>query len=541
MDRLLSIRSYFQYSSRWGNGAFPRPGALRNWAHFLRACLVTLAVAQMPSVVPPFHQYILPKDFLFCLIALLLVYSGSRNPRPASVALFDSIIICSLIYSAGLSVLRAQNQSFALRQLAMMIATYCMYKGSQEWASRGRRRHLMWSVVMMAAFAASTVLIEAYRLIPVAQVGHEFPVGTVGTRAQVGHLIALVLPAALFFSASYLSVARVLIFIVFGAALVLSGSPVSYVGSCLSVGTLFFLSLSLSRADTRKIIVRRLCLPIAALVVGLFLGWAVPNGIPLQDRSSLRDSIQAEAGSLRMIKSHLLFGVGPGNWSIHYPRFAKVGDPYYEPLARDPTPWNSGNDLLRFTAELGIIGLVLVATAAFILAYQVAMQLRSRSVRDQRLAAVAAATWVTTGITSVFGATLQHPIPLAAATILLAVTTAGKQPTMPSRFSMAATTGLSIGMIALSGVALATFGRHTLAAGLLVRDASSDNLRRAVAVDPSFYEAQMALAAALIERGDCSRAIYHAAAARQLRPNALAPAGMLDRCHGLQLGDVRGQ
>src|SRR6185295_3842609 len=67
--------------------------------------------------------------------------------------------------------------------------------------------------------------------------------------------------------------------------------------------------------------------------------------------------------SLALVPGHPLFGVGPGNWFVHYPRVTHAGDPAYAGQQIIPTnPWPS-SDWVAMLVERGAVGALLLLAA----------------------------------------------------------------------------------------------------------------------------------------------------------------------------------
>src|SRR4029079_11642632 len=81
--------------------------------------------------------------------------------------------------------------------------------------------------------------------------------------------------------------------------------------------------------------------------------------------------------SLAMTRAHPAFGVGPGNWSVLYPKFASRHDQSMSQSveATRYNPWPS-SDWAAFLSERGVLGCLLLAL--------VMVGLMIRAVRDVR-------------------------------------------------------------------------------------------------------------------------------------------------------------
>ena len=65
-----------------------------------------------------------------------------------------------------------------------------------------------------------------------------------------------------------------------------------------------------------------------------------------------------------MAVAHPVFGVGPGNWAVEYPKFASRNDPSLNDEGMTSNPWPS-SDWVAFVAERGFAAVVVYALALF--------------------------------------------------------------------------------------------------------------------------------------------------------------------------------
>ena len=118
--------------------------------------------------------------------------------------------------------------------------------------------------------------------------------------------------------------------------------------------------------------IRRRVSQLAAMgALGLALALVLPNTLNWRSDSPYLDSLTGVANykegsgkgrliqygnTLRMAADDPVLGVGPGNWSVHYPRYMSPGDPSFDADDIIPTnPWPS-SDWMAFLAERGVAG-----------------------------------------------------------------------------------------------------------------------------------------------------------------------------------------
>jgi O-antigen ligase len=278
---------------------------------------------------------------------------------------------------------------------------------------------------------------------------------------------------------------------------------------------------------------------IAAVIASLTL----PNALEWKSDSPYLDSVRgvvnykegSGAGrgvqyrnSLRLAAAHPVFGVGPGNWAVDYPKVASRNDPSLNDEGMTSNPWPS-SDWVAFVAERGIAAVALYALALFGLLMGAWRRARAATTTHERLGAVAlAATVVIAAIVGAFDAVLLIAIPsLFLWTIVGALSPAGKpRMTVPANIR-----GPVFGAAVVLAVLIVLRSTGQIAAMSLYTSATTTTqASRAALLDPGSYRINMRLADSYAARGDCRRVRQYAGAARELYPNAAEPKRLLRRC-----------
>jgi hypothetical protein len=239
------------------------------------------------------------------------------------------------------------------------------------------------------------------------------------------------------------------------------------------------------------------------------------------------------SNSLRMTQAHPLFGVGPGNWPVAYPKFASRNDPS---LSQEDgvvsNPWPS-SDWVAYLAERGVIGFALLLAAMFGLFGRAVRDLRSGQTRDpdRVLTAIAlVGTLVATAVVGTFDAVLL----IAAPTFFFWTLAGALAP--PGKGAITFSSGVrKLGPALVLALGVLTIARSTTQlAAMPVYSTSSklSALQQAAWLDPGSYRIRLRLAHAYQGRGDCVRARAQARAARDLFPNAGEPKRILSACGG---------
>jgi hypothetical protein len=237
--------------------------------------------------------------------------------------------------------------------------------------------------------------------------------------------------------------------------------------------------------------------------------------------------------SLRMAAAHPILGVGPGNWPVVYPKYARRGDPS---MSQDDgltsNPWPS-SDWVAYLSERGIVGVGLLVVAMLGLAIRALRDLRGGASGDPERVLTAIAligTLVAATVVGAFDAVL-----LVAAPTFFVWTLAGalSPPASGGKLVEDATRSTGV-IIALAFAAIAIARSATQAAAIAVYStgAKLPAIQRAGLLDPGSYRIRTRLAQVYLARGDCAHARVQAHAAHDLFPSAGEPKRAIAACGG---------
>jgi hypothetical protein len=237
--------------------------------------------------------------------------------------------------------------------------------------------------------------------------------------------------------------------------------------------------------------------------------------------------------SLRMMTTNPILGVGPGNWSVEYPRYASRSDPSMSNTDDGTTanPWPS-SDWVAFAAERGAPAAMLLALFFIALLGLAAWNTRVARGADALLGALAlAATVIVTLVVGSFDAVLLLAPPALFVWSLLGALAEPASPTAQRRpVSEGVRRWLGPAVLAF-GVLAAARGATQIAAMKVANGTSKTGaLSRASQLDPGNFRVRMHLAEAYKEAGHCERARPEARDARELLPMAEAPRQLLAAC-----------
>jgi len=132
---------------------------------------------------------------------------------------------------------------------------------------------------------------------------------------------------------------------------------------------------------------------------------------------ALRTRLGLWRRTVALVREHPLFGVGPGNWPVHFPRLAEPGATRDGVLTATLAPRQAHDDLLERAAETGLVGVAaLVLLGAGVV---IAARRRLASAETRLPAAAAAGSLVALLAAGLTGFPLEMPGTLALAGLAL--------------------------------------------------------------------------------------------------------------------------
>lgn len=505
-------------------------------------------------------RFFVPKDLVLHVVALV---AGAIAMRHIVITRSDRFLVWFLGLSA-ISALFATNHWLAFRALAISTSAALLF-----WIARSmnleERLALVNAIALAIVVVAITSLVQAYGVDLAIFSVNRVPGGTLGNRNFVAHAAAFGYPLLLF--AAFVSERRFawrgIAVTIVTAALVLTRSRAAWLAFA-AVLLVVFAGVLLSPVMRRE---RRTWSRLAALLLfaagGVAVALVVPNALKWRSRNPYLESVQRvtdfKGGSGRgrlvqyersmlMSLRHPLLGVGPGNWSVDYPRFAIRDDPSMSDSDAGMTfnPWPS-SDWVAFVSERGLAATLLLL---LFLWGVVARGLRAHppgsqvsGVRSQDIIGAPDTRHPTPGGP---GDALE-PVPtytIAAARVALVGLIAGAIVTglfdavlllaLPAYLVFAAAGALStagepagyrfavIACIVISAAGAVRSVSQLVAMDIYSTRSDRASLSRAASIDPGNYRLQMRLA-----RGRCA----HALAAHDLYPSAVAAREASRGCH----------
>jgi O-antigen ligase len=517
--------------------------------------LVALAAGSLGCVlaVLPFRSFDLdrffaPKELAFHGAALIAGIASFSGVRRLSITRTDAALGAWLALSF-VSAVFATNHYTAVRAFTLSFSSAMVFWSARRLGARGLGRALAAMMAAAIVIGALTALAQAYGIKMEFATLSRAPGGTFGNRNFMAHLAAAGIPLLLWRNVAARS--RI------GWAISMAGLCICAVAIVLSRTRAAWLALMIwgvlaviavwsgPSLFGSTITARRLWSSASAVVAGVALALVLPNTLDWRSDNPYLDSVKGVvnyqegsgagrlkqyANSARMAEAHPVLGVGPGNWPVVYPAFARPDDPSIaEATGMAANPWPS-SDWIAALSERGLPATVFLLAAVLAIA---AAGWRSRDIvpdDGRRLAALAGASAL--GIAVIeggFDAVLLLPGP---AIVVWAVAGALVPRGQGWReidltFGRRAAVTLCCALFCGGAVAL-SYAR--ISAMPLYNVGTVAALERATRLDPGAFRIQLRAADTYLARGQCKEARVHAIAARDLFPHAPGPKRVLGQC-----------
>jgi O-antigen ligase len=517
--------------------------ALRVALRVMQAGAVATVLVAAPYKAFDLDRYFVPKELALLLTAAIAGALTIAAVRRVALTRVDTLLAAFLVLSV-LSAAKAANPWLAWRAVAVSAAGVTLFWVARAVARAGYEREVLAGVGVAVVAAAATALAQAYGAHSDLLSINRAPGGTLGNRNFVAHLAAAGLPVLVYSAAGARRPGRFVLGAIGVAivvwALVLTRSRAAWLAAGVAGALALFLVLRAPGRWGGFATGWRVGLIALCGVVGTVLAVTLPNALHWKSQSPYLDSavgvadfregsghgrLVQYANSLRLAAAHPVFGVGPGNWPVAYPRVASPHDPSLDDDGMAANPWPS-SDWVAFVSERGLPAAVCLGLAL------VGLVVTAVGGRNDSLSALTLlATIVAVVIVGAFDAVMLLPTPSAifwpALGALAAPTTARIAIPLPRAFRLAAS-----GLVLILGLGTAA---HSVAQ-LVAMDTYGDGTRvpaveAASRWDPGSYRIQARLADLDLHHGHCAAARARAERARRLFPSAPEPRRVLAECH----------
>lgn len=529
--------------------ATPAPAIAHRVAlHVLQLGALAVVLAAVPHKAFELDRFFVPKELVLHAIALVAGLACLAPSRTLRLSRVDQLLGVFLALGA-LSALFATNWWLAGRSLAVSLSGVSCFWSARVVARAGLGRPLVAALALAGVLGAVTSLMQTYGIRTELFSLNRAPGGTFGNRNFMAHLCVLTFPALLlttlradttrsmrWWSAALAAVA---------AALVLSRSRAAWLALIVCALALVLFGILAFRRARGAVAWRRLALLALVVVAGGGLSLLLPNTLNWKSDSpyleTARSVVNYKEGSgqgrlvqygntARMTLRHPLLGVGPGNWSVDYPRFASRNDPSLAADGMTANPWPS-SDWMAFLSERGPAALIVLVLAMLALAVDAVRLLRLGGEPEGAMAAWALlGTLAALVVVGSFDAVLLLPAPALVTWTLLGVLSAPSRPRRVVELALGSRALAVLLALVVGGLAVARSARQVSAMSVFSTTTRIASLERAALLDPGSYRIHLRLAETHARRRRCADVRSHAAAARDLFPNAAAPRRLLAAC-----------
>jgi hypothetical protein len=502
-----------------------------------------IVLAGVRSEIFDLERHSVPKALALHAVAFASLTLLLRSWRRIELGAVEAFFLAFLAWSAVSAVL-AVNRWLAFQGFGLSASGFVVYLASRR-AARRHRHLIIGGLAAAAVLGGAAGIAQAYGADWSWLARTRPPGATFGNRNFLAHFLAIATPLLLLVTLGARrrpSMALGLIGLaVLSAAILLTRSRAAWLGvsAALTVMTIAALARRHPRRPTAA--AARLVSALAALALGAAAAVVLPNRLEWRSDSPYVDTLtrladyRAGSGrgrliqyrnSLRLLPEHPVFGVGPGNWFVHYPRVTTPGDPAFHAANPIPTnPWPS-SDWVALLVERGPIAVLLVLFAGGAAALTAIRTLRS----DDRDAALRAAallgTFAAITVTGAFDAVLLLPAPTYLAAAAAGALLPPGRPLLSVPLASWPRRVTALAALALAAASALTTAGQLRSILLTQRSTGRATIERALRLDPGNHRLHLRLA----RSGPCSARIPHARAAARLMPYHPAPPRALRAC-----------
>jgi O-antigen ligase len=401
--------------------------------------LVYLPLAEAPFRVPKLAALEIAAALGY--LALALRMASGRATWERLFAWGAALVLATTVLSWAVAARGPAGAPYAVPAVARWAALFGIAGAAAVLArDAGWRQTLLEAATWTAAVVSAVGLWQHLELAPLPIPVISAPGSTFGNRNLAGEAIALCLPLGLGAVAGAEGRGTRLALIgALGLSLVYLAATRTR-GAWLGAGAGALTAVLLLRPRlTRAAALAALGAVALAATVALLPGPTNPRdvgdtkrratGVEVAQASfdpqsiALRTRFGLWRRTLAMWGEHPVWGVGPGNWPVFFPRYAEPGAAADGVLTAKLAPRQAHDDLLERAAETGLVGLLALVALAAVLVILVRRRLRSPA--DRPSTAAAAGALIALAGTGATGFPLEMPATLALGGLALGLTAAG--------------------------------------------------------------------------------------------------------------------
>jgi O-antigen ligase len=399
------------------------PAGPRVVAALLVAGLFACAVVVMPYAALGAERFALPKELVVHATAAL----AAIGCLAGGISLVDRRLVpllLGMLAWAALSFAITGAPAWEAARSGGLLASLVVLLACTRTIAAVCPRLLAWGIAAVVVVVAGTALLEAHGVLARTPLP---PSGTIGNRNALAHLLAISVPflvACALSARSRVEVAGFAIAIALAASVVvLTRCRAAWLALAV-VAAIAIVATALARTRLSRLPRLPTLACAAALALGVTAAVVVPNRLAWATGSPYRDTVtrlvELDRGSgrgrlvqyeatLAMAADHVWLGVGSGNWSVVYPRYAPAQDPSYQPAHLFPVNRLPSGEWLGMLAMLGLPALALLAGFA----------IRYAALAARRRAIAALATLAGIGALGALDAVLGRAAPAMFAVVVL--------------------------------------------------------------------------------------------------------------------------
>lgn len=324
------------------------------------------------------------EGFSILLLATLIWRARWRFSRDTVVAFLKTGGNTPVLLFGALTVVScilAPRKAYAIQETMRVLAGIMLYFTVAYQFRRSEQQTRLVDVVMLVAIGAAAVGLFQFGLSPEEQ---QYASGLFGDHQLYGSFLMLLLPIVAVIAITERAPNRQLIaqigtlFTII--ALLVSHSRSAWIGGSAGMASLGVIAIYLSTKKVSAAARRHeLVVPLMLIVVSVgFFMLVSPQAKSIVDRAGSIKSLetdrgwqyrqQAWRGAEAMVRSHPIFGVGIGQYSVQQQKYSFTGRPgFFFTNSKDPMAPALGeqahNLYLQTAAELGLPGLILFLAA----------------------------------------------------------------------------------------------------------------------------------------------------------------------------------
>jgi len=337
--------------------------------------VIAVMLAALSYKVFELDRYFVPKELVLNAAALLLLVVIVRRSDTWKANRADALLIVFLLWSF-VSAIFATNHWLAQRALGVSLASALVYWSARGIKTESARRMLLGAAALASIVTAGTSLAQAYGFETDYFTIARAPGGTLGNRNFIAHVVAIGLPVTVWCTVAAKRAISAFLWsfgvAVLAATLVLSRSRAAYLAVMATVVITGLLLIASRKYWKGSLVGGRLARMLLVSVIGATIAVIIPNELDWNSDSpyldSARNVVDYSSGSgrgrvaqyrnsLKIVKNDPIFGAGPGNWPVRYPKFAPVGDKSLMDNGMTANPWPS-SDWVAFFSERGAVAAV---------------------------------------------------------------------------------------------------------------------------------------------------------------------------------------